>query len=282
MDQIIRQQGNTVIIENKDTGEILATIGIQFFSIEFYKTTIQIVDSSKVNDVYTIQLADLYDEALNPLNTQALALASITNFLPPGGGGGASISTATLMLTGQTTSYRTGDDSDRSSEGRATDFFTLAELNPLGNYDRFTDEIGTQTYTDDIVIDWSTYNGSTVLGWYRIRGTYNDVSWDDAIDNSLLFTKGSYTTGWRLPNISELVSLVNYSGVRPIDYAPFNFTSNLYFWSSTTDSTTTTVAYFFSNLTSFGYIGRRTKTNTAISYRAIPCRTFTVTGTILT
>ena len=61
-------------------------------------------------------------------------------------GGGASISTATLMRTGATTSYRTGDDSDTSSEGRATDFFTLAENNPFGTTDRFTDEIGTQTY----------------------------------------------------------------------------------------------------------------------------------------
>jgi hypothetical protein len=34
-------------------------------------------------------------------------------------------STATLMRTGQTTVYRTGDDADTSSEGRATDFFTL-------------------------------------------------------------------------------------------------------------------------------------------------------------
>jgi len=80
MDQIIRQQGNTVIIENKDTGEILATVGVQFFSFEFYKDTIQIVDSSKVNDVYSIKLTDLYDEALNNLNTQALALAIVTNF----------------------------------------------------------------------------------------------------------------------------------------------------------------------------------------------------------
>ena len=197
-------------------------------------------------------------------------------------GGGASISTATLMRTGATTSYRTGDDADRSSEGRATDFFTLAENNPFGNTDRFTDELGTQTYADDIVIDWSTYNGATVLGYYRIRGTYNDLAWNDAIDNSLLFTKGTYTTGWRLPNFAELVSLVNYSGVRPIDYAPFNFTSNLNFWSSTTVESSTTSAYVFSNNTNFSYVTQRIKTNTSTSYRAIPCRTFTVTGTTLT
>ena len=197
-------------------------------------------------------------------------------------GGGASISTATLMRTGATTSYRTGDDLDTSSEGRATDFFTLAELNPFSNYDRFTDELGTQTYADDIVIDWSTFNGATVLGYYRVRGTYSDIPWNDAIDNSLLFTKGSYTSGWRLPNFAEFVSLVNYSGVRPIDYAPFNFTSNLNFWTSTTVATSTTTAYVLQNYTALSYVISRIKTNTSIGYRAIPCRTFTVTGTILT
>jgi hypothetical protein len=41
-------------------------------------------------------------------------------------------STATLMRTGQTTVYRTGDDADTSSEGRPTDFLTL-DAAPLHN-----------------------------------------------------------------------------------------------------------------------------------------------------
>jgi hypothetical protein len=36
---------------------------------------------------------------------------------------------------------------------------------------RFTDELGGQTYTNDIVLDWSTWNGSTLLGWYRVADT---------------------------------------------------------------------------------------------------------------
>ena len=47
---------------------------------------------------------------------------------------------ATLMKTGQTTSYRTGDDGDIEA-GRATDFFTLSTNNPFGNTNRFTDEL---------------------------------------------------------------------------------------------------------------------------------------------
>jgi len=63
---------------------------------------------------------------------------------------------ATLMKTGQTTSYRTGDDGDLEA-GRETNFTTLRRRNPFANLNRFTDELGGQTYTNNIVIDWSTY-----------------------------------------------------------------------------------------------------------------------------
>ena len=88
-------------------------------------------------------------------------------------------STAQLMKTGQTTSYRTGDDGDIEA-GRLTSFTTLAENNPFGNTNRFTDELGGTTYTKNIVIDWSTYNGTNVLGYYRIATVVAD--WNAAID----------------------------------------------------------------------------------------------------
>jgi len=200
--------------------------------------------------------------------------------------GGTSISTATLMKTGQTTSYRTGDDGDLQA-GRNVDFFTLAENNVFGTTDRFTDELGTQVYANNIVIDWSTYDGSEVLGWYRIRGTYTDVSWNDAIDNSLLFSIGSFTNGWRLPNITEFMSLFSIADLnpltRPLGYPPFDTLPSGYYWTSTTAPNSTTSAYIINNqfLTSPNFISVRVKTNTSISYRAIPCRTFTVTGTTL-
>ena len=190
-------------------------------------------------------------------------------------GGGASISTATLMRTGQTTSYRTGDDADRNSEGRATDFFTLAENNPFGTTDRFTDELGGSTYTNDIVIDWSTFNGSTVLGFYRISNGVN-ITWDSAIDNSLLFTKGTYTTGWRLPNIKELYGLIIMDSIKGLNYTPFNNNAIINFWSSTTGTNSLTAFYIENSVKRVVY---SSKTG-GLQY--LPCRTFTVTGTTLT
>jgi hypothetical protein len=70
--------------------------------------------------------------------------------------------TAKLMKTGQTTSYRTGDDGNIQA-GRATSFSVLAENNPFGNTNRFTDELGGQTYTNNIMIDWSTFDGKEYL-----------------------------------------------------------------------------------------------------------------------
>jgi len=184
-------------------------------------------------------------------------------------------STAQLMKTGQTTSYRTGDDGDLE-KGRDVDFFTLAENNVFSNTNRFTDELGTQTYTNNIVIDWSTYNGSTVLGWRRTDNGVN-VNWNNAIDGALAVSIGTFTTGWRLPNVQEIVSIINWSSLRPFDYSPFNnSTTNLNYWTSTTSPTSTVSAY---NVNSNNSV--ITSTGKTTSYRYIPCRTFTVTGTTL-
>jgi hypothetical protein len=184
-------------------------------------------------------------------------------------------STAQLMKTGQTTSYRTGDDGDLE-RGRSVDFFTLAENNVFGNTNRFTDELGGQTYTKNIVIDWSTYNGSTVLGFRRTITT--STTWNQAIDGALLVSIAPFTSGWRLPNIRELDNLVNYSTLRSMLYPPFDsiFSGNQTLWSSTTNPATTTNAFTFQN--NFGFTRQEPKVN-AQNY--IPCRTFTVTGTTL-
>ena len=194
-------------------------------------------------------------------------------------GSGAAPVGATLMKTGQTTSFRTGDDGDLEA-GRATNFTTLATANPFGNTNRFTDELGGSTYTNNIVIDWSTYDGSTVLGISRVA-IATGQTWNQAVDNSLAYSVGTFTSGWRLANIREIFNFLNYanSADNLLNYSPLNLaiTARLY-WSSTTIMGSTTLAYALNNL---GFTTQVTKTSSA-NMTYFPVRTFTVSGTTLT
>ena len=196
------------------------------------------------------------------------------------GGGGAAPTPApvgsTLMKTGQTTSYRTGDDGDLEA-GRATDFFTLANNNPFGNTKRFTDTLGGTTYANNWVIDWSTYNGINVLGYFRTPQTA--TNWNNAVTNSL-GTFGTFS-GCRLTNIRELMNILHFengngSYLNYLNYAPFNIAVSL--WSSTGVNTfgSTYAWQLQSGNPLFTYAVHSTVT----AY--IPVRTFTVTGTTLT
>ena len=172
-------------------------------------------------------------------------------------------STATLMKTGQTTSYRTGDDGDIEA-GRATNFLTLdaapvhnngtATINTTTN--RFTDTLGGQTYANNIVLDWSTWNGSTLLGWYRVVNGIN-VTWNAAIDGALALSVGSFTSGWRLPNVMEFSSILNWGLTSYLNYSPFNL-GGLSFQTSTTWGFTTTNNI---TLSTTGFPGISVKTN---------------------
>jgi len=179
---------------------------------------------------------------------------------------------ATLMKTGQTTSYRTGDDGDIEA-GRATSFTVLASNNPFGNTNRFTDELGGQTYTKNIVIDWSTYNGTDVLGYYRIVSA-TDVVWNTAIDSALALSIVGFTSGWRLPNKREMENICNYQQSSLLNYLPFNL-GGFTIWTSTTYLASTTVAYTLAN----SWVNLSSKAG--LGGRWIACRTFTVTGTTL-
>lgn len=188
---------------------------------------------------------------------------------------------ATLVKTGQTTSYATGDDGDLQA-GRATDAFTLGVNNPFSNTNRYTDELGGQTYTNDIVIDWSTYDniGGTVLGYYRVAGG-TDV-WSDAVANAAATSVGTFTSGWRLTNMNELHNLVKInSGAtsgqgRAFNWSPINQGNlNTRYWTSSTLDQYTNQPYYFGNF--FGGGGF----SASSAYNWIACRTFTVTGTTL-
>lgn len=185
---------------------------------------------------------------------------------------------ATLMKTGQTTSYRTGDDGDLEA-GRATSFTTLVKRNPFSNLNRFTDELGGQTYTNNIVIDWSTYDGSTVLGISRVA-IATGQTWNNAVDNSLSYSVGSFTSGWRLINMKEIFNLINYANDPSnfLNYSPLNLSSTgRLYWSSNTIVGGTTSAYGLNNV---GMTAQYAKTSSA-NMTYIRVRTFTVTGTTL-
>ena len=239
------------------------------------------VNVNAVNEGSVVSVKDIdvsITDGASPVTPSSVVIVgtAVTITVPTGG---SSVG-ATLMRTGLTTSYRTGDDSDTSSEGRATDVLTLDSVNPFSNLFRFTDELGTQTFANDIVIDWSTYNGTDVLGMSRVAIATGNT-WDQAIDNSLSYSIGSFTSGWRLANIKEIMNLTNYVNTQGnlLNYSPLNLSSSgRVYWSSTTAIAIPTTAYAFSNV---GQISRPSKTaSTALTY--FPVRTFTVTGTTLT
>lgn len=177
-----------------------------------------------------------------------------------------SFTTAKLMATGQTTSYATGDDGNLQ-QGR--NFFTLLENNPFGNTNRFTALDGSQTYTNNIVLDWSTWDGQTVLGWYRTpQGTA--ITWANALSGANSFSIIGYS-GWRLPNVNELMSIGWFGSVDMYNYAPFNIITKI-LWTSTTSLSNILNAYRTPN-TGFMTNGAKTSTNSTQSY--IPCRNFT-------
>jgi hypothetical protein len=185
----------------------------------------------------------------------------------------ASVVGAKILKTNQTIVFATGDDGD-FQEGRAVDFFTLNYTNPFSNTNRFTDELGGQTYANDIVIDWSTYDGVEVLGYYRIKQGAN--VWSDAVANALALSISTFTSGWRLTNFKELLNLYRI-GDRAMNYSPINQgAGNTRYWTSTTLTGYINQPYFGSNAWQGGGVSA---TN---PYEWLGCRNFTVTGTTLT
>lgn len=184
---------------------------------------------------------------------------------------------ARLLKTNQTVSYRTKDDGDLEA-GRNASFFTLLANNPFGNTNRFTDILGGQTYATAIVLDWSTYDGVSVLGYTKGLNTVN-VDWNGAVDGASTTSIGSFTSGWRLTNINELGNIVIYGGVTitVLNYAPFNITDDRLVWSSTTAPFSTTTAFTLAT----GNAVQNVLAKTSAFCRYIACRNFTVLGTTI-
>jgi hypothetical protein len=127
---------------------------------------------------------------------------------------------AYVQKTGQTTSYATGDDGDLQKG--------VAWPSP-----RFTDNAD-GTVTDNL----------TELIWLKNANHPNSAeTWVNAVtycnnlaDDGGELTDGSVAGDWRLPNVHELISLMDFSQYDPplpIGH-PFTNVQSNYYWSSTT------------------------------------------------
>jgi hypothetical protein len=185
------------------------------------------------------------------------------------------------LQSGQTTSYATNDDGDLQ-RGRLVDFNTLPYNNGFGNTFRFTDELGGQTFTNNIIIDWSTWNGGTDVNGYIL--SLNSDS-NNTVQNWNTWMAGQpYTTDgfgdWYVVNVSELNTLMNYELSSTLDGYPFNnpTSNNGRFWTSTTSPSNSNVA-LLKERNSY-LVANANKIN--FDYHTMWVRTFTWNGASLT
>lgn len=272
--------GNYIVVDN---GTTMSEYAKGYTTYTYLQSTQTFTIKETVGGEYKITrtqilAGDITDEAGTTaftFNSFVTFLRENTGFKTASGGSGAAPIGATLLKTGQITSYRTGDDGDIEA-GRATSFSVLANNNPFGSTARFTDDLGGTTYTNNIVIDWSTYDGSTVLGYRRTSAAA--VDWNNAIDGALAVSIGSFTTGWRLPNVKEMQNIMNYQRAftdGAFNYSPFN-NADTTFWTSNTLAGASAFKFYIFN---YGYcINIQDQANTL---KYIPVRTFTVSGTTL-
>jgi hypothetical protein len=136
-------------------------------------------------------------------------------------GGGS----AALPKTGQTTSYATGDDGD-------------LEMGVDWPNPRFTDN-SNGTVTDEL----------TGLIWLKDANCFGQKNWTTALSDANSLANGtcglsdsSSAGDWRLPNVRELHSLIDYRESYPAlpSGHPFTNVQTHYYWSSSTDRDVTT------------------------------------------
>lgn len=131
----------------------------------------------------------------------------------------ASVIERGLPKTGQVTSYQRGDDGDYKKGWSGNRF--------INN--------GDGTITDNATgLIWVANPASAGVG-----GTY---TWDNAIAACKNLKFAGYSN-WRLPNIKELVSIVDYGAHNPTINTAYFTSQSLLFWSSTTSACYTSGAW---------------------------------------
>jgi hypothetical protein len=135
---------------------------------------------------------------------------------------------APVPKTGQTASYATGDDGDLEKG--------VAWPTP-----RFTDN-GNGTVTDNL----------TGLIWLKNANCFGARNWTQALSDANTLNSGECGLGdgssegdWRLPNVRELQSLIDYGRYSPAlpSGHPFTGVQSSLYWSSTTQATNASYAW---------------------------------------
>jgi hypothetical protein len=149
----------------------------------------------------------------------------------------------------------------------AINYFTSLIYNNIhGNKDRFTDRLGGQTYSVRIVQDHLT--GLE----YPLDDNGSDIDWNGAIDYALASTLGG-DNDWFATCESKLNVILNKNLSVCLNYAPFNLSANVNYFTSTTSVRTTTNALIHGNNTSTNYMIGSPKT-TSTNRRVMICRWF--------
>jgi len=133
----------------------------------------------------------------------------------------------------------------------------------LGGQDGYYEEGTALSYTDNL--DGTISDGATGLMWKKCSEGKTGVSCETGADTTKTWTEalavceadttGGYTD-WRLPNIRELLSIVDYGTAEPAINSLFSSQSDLY-WSSTSyqnpgDQGYAWFVYFFDGHTDVG------------------------------
>ena len=183
------------------------------------------------------------------------------------------------QLSGQLTSYGTGDDADNLANGvydytppifpvsfaelDTTDiapFLTLLSNNTFSNTDRFTDSAGNQNYDgtggsiNNYLIDHLTG-----LGWYLVQ--QSGSNWSTELANANSSTVATFSD-WRMANRPEQSSVLDHELTSVLNYAPFSNILNNFARTSTTMASGTSSAYRVNSSSVFGS-GAKTNTSNA-------------------
>jgi hypothetical protein len=260
---ILAQQTLDLIVNDTD-GNLVGSDNVGEWTIQ--DSSITNSDASYSNTVLAEDSLILPDITITKADATTISFPSVKNVDVRDYQSG--IAYQRPQLTGQTTSYRTGDDAWRVANmpyaaapanpthiATLVDFFTLAANNALGNTLRFTDQSGAAAVdaggliiSSDTLIDHYTGLEHAVNN----AQTGNNKNWNTAIDECLALNVQGFDD-WYLPNASEELSVAYYKG-KSDSLTLIAGIGARSFWTSTTQFDDTLRALRYNNTTSANII----------------------------